>query len=272
MAFDLPSHERMTATTYGAILAGLGVFCGVVSFGLDQQAELIDKSKPTTVQQVIKQLETAKLNTESQRKGNQNVVYAHLRGTIDCEPRIISPPSGEESCLCSYVDTDRTDGLRKLTVKCSDNIFLVEHESQAKVRLPNCGKARLQHLMFPLMHMKTQNTQNTVFSKKSNNDSTPKSSNTYYQTETTLKPETPAFIMGHFTKGANGTLELTTKTSIPWWDLRTLWRQPLIIDSSEKERVTSLRTHAKNLHLLSIFLVTLGVGTVIYDNTKFNPN
>jgi hypothetical protein len=29
-------------TTYGAILAGLGVFCGVIAFGLNYQADLIE--------------------------------------------------------------------------------------------------------------------------------------------------------------------------------------------------------------------------------------
>jgi hypothetical protein len=31
----------MTTTTYGALLTGLGVFCGIVSFGLNHQAKLI---------------------------------------------------------------------------------------------------------------------------------------------------------------------------------------------------------------------------------------
>jgi hypothetical protein len=122
------------------------------------------------------------------------------------------------------------------------------------------------------MKIKSSTQANSQTPTKSEEKTSKHLKSDYLRSENILTPQTPAFIMGHFTKNSSGELELTTNTSIPWWDLRTLWQQPLIINSSEKKRVESLRMYAKGFHLTSVLLVTFGLGTVVYDQTKFTPN
>jgi hypothetical protein len=113
---------------------------------------------------------------------------------------------------------------------------------------------------------------NTIDLTVKNSAINSKNRNAYYHTETILKPGTPAFIMGHFTKGSNGDVELTTKPLTSWWNIPKQIQQPLIIDNSETERISWLQKQAKGFHFLSVILVTVGVGAIIYDNTKFTSN
>lgn len=88
----------------------------------------------------------------------------------------------------------------------------------------------------------------------------------YYQFEKFLAPATKAFLIGHVKQNKKGQLQLMWQH--PSRNPFKIWTQPTIIDTDPDQRTKQLRQEADLWHKIGLVLVTAGVGTLIYDNTK----
>lgn len=73
-------------------------------------------------------------------------------------------------------------------------------------------------------------------------------------------------MIGHVKQNKDG--QLTLLWRYPSYNIFKSWTQPTIIDSDPEQRVSQLRREADLWQKAALVLVSAGVGTLIYDNTK----